>query len=524
VKRNVLFITVDQWRGDSLSCMGHPVVETPNIDALAAGGVLFANHWANAAPCGPSRACLYTGMYMQNHRSVMNGTPLDARFTNIALEARQAGYDPVLFGYTDTSVDPRTVPAGDPRSFTYEGVLPGFNPIVNDPWEGRALEWGKWLADHGIDVPSDPGSLYEPDTGYPGADEHAATWAPTKFPAELSETAFMTEKATEWLSRHGGEPFFMHISYIRPHPPRRNPVGYHDLYSEQQVGPFTGFATPEQEAAFHPANAALLALPATAAPRDERERRQLRATYYGAQKEVDDQLGRLFSFLEAEGLASNTLVVLTSDHGEMGGDHWLLEKCGYWDESFHVPLVVRNPFAEADATRGLVVRQPTESVDVSATVLDWLGLEVPRQVDGWPLTPFVRTGVPPEHWRTAAHWEWDFRHAQFRVAGQHFGLPAEHCSLAVLRSADTKYVQFAADADVLPPLLFDLRTDLGHTRNVAASRLGTVGIGGPASEAGLELTMAQDMLRWRMRNLERTLTNCYLAPGVGPLWARDQWR
>ena len=75
--RNVLFITVDQWRGDCLSCMGHPVVETPNIDALAAGGVLFANHWANAAPCGPSRACLYTGMYMQNHRSVANGTPLD---------------------------------------------------------------------------------------------------------------------------------------------------------------------------------------------------------------------------------------------------------------------------------------------------------------------------------------------------------------------------------------------------------------------------------------------------------------
>ncbi len=111
--RNVLFITVDQWRGDSLSCMGHDVVQTPNIDSLAAGGVLFADHWANAAPCGPSRACLLTGMYMQNHRSVLNGSPLDARFTNLALEARQAGYDPVLFGYTDTSVDPRTVPAGD---------------------------------------------------------------------------------------------------------------------------------------------------------------------------------------------------------------------------------------------------------------------------------------------------------------------------------------------------------------------------------------------------------------------------
>ena len=110
----------------------------------------------------------------------------------------------------------------------------------------------------------------------------------------------------------------------------------------------------------------------------------------------------------------------------MGGDHWLVEKCGYWDESFHIPLVVRDPTAGADATRGLVVNEPTESVDVAATVLDWLGLEIPVQVDGWPLTPFLQDGVAPAHWRQAAHWEWDFRYRQFRLAEQ-FGIPAEHC-------------------------------------------------------------------------------------------------
>jgi arylsulfatase A-like enzyme len=474
--------------------------------------VLFANHWANAAPCGPSRACLYTGMYMQNHRSVMNGTPLDARFTNVALEARQAGYDPVLFGYTDTSVDPRTVPPGDPRTFTYEGVLPGFRPIVNDPWEQGGIEWGKWLAQHGIDVPSTPLALYQPDTSFPGADEHAYTWAPAKFPAELSETAFMTEKATEWISRHGEEPFFMHISYVRPHPPRRNPAGYHDLYSEEQVGPFTGFSSPAAEAAFHPLNAVLGGFPLFSAPPDERERRQLRATYYGAQKEVDDQLGRLFGFLDSEGLASDTLVVLTSDHGEMGGDHWLVEKCGYWDESFHIPLVVRDPTVAADGTRGLVVGEPTESVDVAATVLDWLGLEVPVQVDGWPLSCFLRTGVAPLDWRDAAHWEWDFRYRQFRLAEQ-LGLPGEHCSLAVVRSEDAKYVQFAAGAQVMPPLLFDLRSDAGQLVNLA----------GDAGKA-LGFEMAQSMLRWRMRNLERTLTGYYLTPGAGAVWSADEWR
>ena len=103
---NVLFVTADQWRGDSLSCAGHPVVRTPNLDRLATSGVRFARHFAQAAPCGPSRASLYTGMYLMNHRSATNGTPLDARHTNVALEARKLGYRPALFGYTDTSVDP----------------------------------------------------------------------------------------------------------------------------------------------------------------------------------------------------------------------------------------------------------------------------------------------------------------------------------------------------------------------------------------------------------------------------------
>ena len=195
--RNVLFITLDQWRGDCLSALGHPVVETPTLDALAARGVLFANHWANAAPCGPSRACLYTGTYQHRNRSILNGTPLDARFTNVALLARECGYDPVLFGYTDTSVDPRTVPAGDPRLSNYEGILPGFRVLVEDPWEKGSPAWGRWLAAHGVDVPANPHDLYEPIEGFPGAEEHGSTWAPARFPVELSQTTFVREELVE---------------------------------------------------------------------------------------------------------------------------------------------------------------------------------------------------------------------------------------------------------------------------------------------------------------------------------------
>jgi arylsulfatase A-like enzyme len=338
--RNVLFITLDQWRGDCLSALGHPVLETPTLDSLAGRGVLFANHWANAAPCGPSRACLYTGTYQHRNRSILNGTPLDARFTNVALLAREMGYDPVLFGYTDSSVDPRTVPPGDPRLFSYEGVLPGFRAVIEDPWEKGSPAWGRWLAAQGFDVPANPHDLYEPIEGFPGAAVHGSTWAPARFPAELSQTTFVRRSVMEWLEQNADAPFFVHASFIRPHPPRRNPIGYHDRYPAEAVGPFVGCATPEEEGAIHPLGAFSVQTPEVGAPRDERERRQLRATYYGAQREVDDGLAPLFDYLTQTGLAESTLVVLTSDHGEMGGDHWLLEKLGFWDESYHVPLIV----------------------------------------------------------------------------------------------------------------------------------------------------------------------------------------
>lgn len=111
---NLLFITSDQWRAECLSCLDHPTVKTPNLDALASEGVFFNNHFAQCTMCGPSRASIYTGMYLQNHRSVTNGSPLDSRHTNIALELRKLGYDPALIGYTDTSPDPRLYASKDP--------------------------------------------------------------------------------------------------------------------------------------------------------------------------------------------------------------------------------------------------------------------------------------------------------------------------------------------------------------------------------------------------------------------------
>ncbi len=511
---NVLFITVDQWRGDCLSAAGHPVVATPNLDRLAARGVRFANHWANIAPCGPSRATLHTGMYAQNHRSVLNGTPLDDRFTNTARQARLAGYaNPALFGYTDTSLDPRTLPPGDPRLATYEEVLPGFDAQLFNPESAGSPAWAKWLAAKGVDVPANPQDLYLPREHYPGADDHGATWAPTRFGAEHSETVMVVEAFRDWLDHGAGDaPWFAHLSFIRPHPPYRNPEGYHDRYDAADGGGFRGCAERDDEMAIHPLAAAAIGLPDVGCPTDERDRRQLRATYWGAMAEVDDRLGELFDWMDAQGLLTDTLVVLTSDHGEQGGDHWLTQKLAWYDESYHVPMIVVDPRSEADATRGSVVDAVTEHVDVLPTLCDWMGLEVPLQCDGRPLQPFLHAGDPdtPTRWRRDAHWEWDFRDPVTHLGEDLFGLTMEQCAVGVLRTEQWKLVHFAAPPDIAPPLLFDLRQDPDQIVNLAAD----------PGHASVLAELYETMLRWRVDHLDRTLTGHFLS-GAGLVVRRD---
>src|SRR5690606_35592977 len=142
-RRNVLFVTIDQLRADCL--FGTLGVGTPlaTLRELAGESHSFLNHFTVTNPCGPARASLLTGRYAMNHRSVRNGTPLDATMPNLATEARRAGYEPLLFGYTDTSTDPRGRPEADPDLRSYEGVLPGFRELA----EMRAEDSLSWRAD-----------------------------------------------------------------------------------------------------------------------------------------------------------------------------------------------------------------------------------------------------------------------------------------------------------------------------------------------------------------------------------------
>jgi len=230
----------------------------------------------------------------------------------------------------------------------------------------------------------------------------------------------------------------------------------------------------------------------------ETEIRQVRATYYGMITQVDDQIGRLIAHLKATGEYDKTLIIFTCDHGEMLGDHWLWGKPGYFDEAYHIPLIVRDPRRDADAGRGKIYCEFTEAIDIMPTILDWLGLEVPHQCDGYSLLPFLR-GEPPKGWRKEVHWEYDFSEIDTLEAETELQLHSDQCTLSVIHDGRYKYVHFTAQ----PPLFFDLEKDPGQFRNVAND---------PAY-ASRVLEYAQKMLSWRMEHDERTLTRFFLTPG-----------
>lgn len=152
---NILFICVDQWRGDTLRAVGHPLIRTPTIDRLCAEGVTFARHFTQGVPCAPARASMHTGMYTMNHRVVQNRTPLDAGFTNLALELRKHGYEPALIGYTTTAIDPRPFPEDDPVRRQMNAVLPGFRSLRTVEPENQRDYYG-YLAAKGYPLPQDP--------------------------------------------------------------------------------------------------------------------------------------------------------------------------------------------------------------------------------------------------------------------------------------------------------------------------------------------------------------------------------
>ncbi|GJL82594.1 MAG: sulfatase [marine bacterium B5-7] len=430
----------------------------------------------------------------------MNGTPLDARHTNIALEARKAGYAPALFGYTDVSLDPRSQDISD----GYEGVLPGMDPVCKLLSDGAP--WLARLMDKGYDVSNGVNGVMSPQKDYPGAENRGKTFAAPVYSAEDSNTAFLVDEAMRFISEQKSAPWFAHLSFVSPHPPFIVPEPYNSMYEETRMPLPVRCATLEEEIAQHPWHKHFVTNPG-GAPLTEGSKssdnirlndqslRQVKATYYGMISEVDDQIGRLIDYLKETGAYKDTMIVFTSDHGENLGDHWAFAKYTYFDQTFHVPLIIRDPAAEADSSRETIVEAFTESVDIMPTILDRISLAVPDQCDGRSLLPFCR-GEVPELWREEAHMEFDIRAPYDGESPLPCGLRMNQCIATIIRGERYKYIHFVA----LPPLLFDMQEDPNEFNNLAND---------PAYQA-IAHDYVGKLLSWRVEHDATALTDFHL--------------
>ncbi len=475
---NILLVTFDQFRADCLSVAGNPIVRTPNLDRLATDGVRFSNHYSQAAPCAPGRAALYTGTYQMNNRVVGNGTPLDHRFDNVARAGRRAGYTPALFGYTDQGIDPRFSDGDDdPRLSTYEGILPGFDAIVDLP--GYPQAWIDWLDELGYDTPK--------------GGERALETEPDR-PAEHGVSAFIANNLINWVAKQD-KPWFAHASFIRPHPPFTAAGKWATAYSPDEVD----LPIPAGDD-LHPMHEMLLRIPELAAPTDEFTMRSMIAQYYGMIGDVDEQFGRIRAHLEDTGQWDDTFVIVTSDHGEQLGNQGLQQKLGHFEDSYRILCLIRDP--RPGALGGTVIEEFTENVDIFPTLCDALEIPVPAQCDGMPLTSFLLGETPP-WWRDAAHYEFDWRTwiIALRGAGEWpWDRRAENMQLSVLRNKDTAYVHFGDGSY----LCYDLAADpTWHTQVADPERV---------------LAVAQEMLTWRARHADRNMTGMVLENGGVGRW------
>lgn len=504
----VLLIVIDQLRADCLKGPLATAAPMPNLQALMCEATSFERHFTVATPCGPSRASLLTGLYAMNHRSIRNGTPLSSRHPTLGTHLRSAGYEPMLFGYTDASADPLDLHPADPDLTHYEGVAPGFAEMVRMRQETPGA-WVGFLKRRGYRLPADYWDLYRPPLDPDTASQLDPLGSPIRSPAlyrcEDSDTAYLTDRTLDELIAHETRSWFALVTYIRPHPPLVAPSPYNALYVPDALPPPQRGCTLEELKAAHPFFSAWFSeVSNTGLYRGfdgdftalaDGHVDELRAIYLGLAREVDHHIGRLLDYLRQSGQYDDTLIIVTADHGEMLGDQYLWGKSCPHDAAVQIPLIIRDPRQPDSFGRRIDVL--TESVDIAPTITDWVGGRLQAGFDGRSLLPWMGAQTPAV-WREHVFCEVELGEPDVPTRFERsWQLPARQTQFAVLRNSRYKYVHFNGG---IPPMLYDLQQDPLEFHNLAEDPL----------LASTRLDMAACMLDHRMSFAHAALSQCTL--------------
>ena len=425
--RNILFLMCDQLRADYLGCYGHPHLKTLHIDALAARGARFTRAFSPSPICGPARMSFYTGRSMTSHGAGWNNYPTRVDDWLIGDFLRPLGVEVALAGKTHFRADKAGLArlGVDPAGPEAQLILScGFAPAEHDDGlhpdrsTDPELPYNRFLRAAGYPGPNPWHSAANSVQGEDGSVQSGWYWSNSARPAivaaEHSETAWMTTRAMEYIAAKGEAPWVLHLSYIKPHWPYIAPAPYHALYGPDAHIPVLRDEAERGDGA-HPVTQAFRRHRDSRVFEDPARRAIVLQGYMGLVAELDHHVGRLMAFLAVQGRLDDTLIVFTSDHGDYLGDHWLGEKDLFHTPSVAIPLIIVDPRAEADATRGARLDHLVEGIDLLPSFVEALGGDPSHhdhRLEGRSLMPLLAGGDGPWREVVVSESDWSGRDAR----------------------------------------------------------------------------------------------------------------
>ena len=369
---NLLLLMADQHRADCVGAAGNSAIHTPNLDRLAQGGVRFRHAYSSTPTCTPARAALLTGMAPWNHGMLGYGEVAPRYRVEMPRLLHDAGYHTEGVGK---------------MHWHPQRALHGFDRTLLDE-SGR---------EESIDFRSDYRSWFwseapnlNPDAT--GLDWNGYTAKPYALPERLHPTAWIGETALRFLQNYqGAQPFFLKVSFERPHSPYDPPSRWWDRYA----APLPPAQAADWAAKYRPRSSDRV--DAWHGDMGAAAVRAARQGYYGSVSFVDEQIGRILETLDQRRLLDRTLILYLSDHGDMLGDHHLWRKSYPYEGSAGVPMILHWPEGLGREARARADSHPVEVRDVLPTLLDAAGAPAPAGIDGASLLPIARN--PAGRWR-----------------------------------------------------------------------------------------------------------------------------
>ena len=410
---NILWICTDQQRSDSLGCYGNPIARTPNIDSIAETGTRFTRHITPMQICSPSRATMFTGLYPRNHELITNGRALDTSLPTLTQTLSDAGYrthsvgkqhlEPILASPELNMPDSRAF-WKNPANAHWNGPYYGFRTIdlLLGESDTAAISghYANWLKEK-----------------HPGADDllkvNAAAEVPpadldeiwcSAIPSELHYNSWISERASDFIEQsNSDDPFFLFVSYPDPHHPFAPPTEYANRYNPDDI-PLPRVDEGEREklpdyyeklfptdGGFRELYWAATNLEAgsminTRGISDDSMRRAIAHTY-GMIEMIDDGVGRILQSLRDKGVSDDTIVMFTSDHGELLGTHGLLHKGPpAYKQLVELSLIIKGPGINSGETQD----ELTNHIDLTPTFLDLANVSADNnRYDGQSMKPLL---------------------------------------------------------------------------------------------------------------------------------------